>query len=298
MAFDDQIYRQTKITTNKWHECETSFIKMPLPCHPIDAQTRLQSLVSAIESSMSGGSLSITGLGRDIDSKAMEKHKIKRVDRLCSNANLHRDIEFIYTRMAYLLVGKMKQPIIHIDWSDIDERKQNFLIRASLAAQGRSLTLYEEIHPLNKKEKPKTQLLFMTKLKAMLPNDCKPIIVTDAGFRIPWFKQILSFNWDYVGRFRNKTHCKKLSKHDWYPVKNLYALASTRAKRLGVYLLGEQMAFQSHLVILNVMLKGEKIELQSVIKLDRVSGLAQAQSERKSLGYSQHHFVIQVLRLK
>jgi len=73
--------------------------------------------------------------------------------------------------MAYLLVGKMKQPIIHIDWSDLDDRKQHFLIRASLAAQGRSLTLYEEIHPLNRKEKPKVHLQFMTRLKAMLPND-------------------------------------------------------------------------------------------------------------------------------
>ncbi|MFA0373120.1 IS4 family transposase, partial [Vibrio sp. 10N.222.54.F6] len=108
---------------------------------------------------MNGASLSITGLGRDIDSKVMEKHKIKRVDRLCSNANLHRDIEFIYTRMTYLLVGTVKQPIIYIDWSDLDDRKQHFLIRASLASQGRSLTLYEEIHPQNKKEKPRTHLL-------------------------------------------------------------------------------------------------------------------------------------------
>ena len=225
---------------------------------PLMHKTRRQSLFAAIESSMNGGSLSVTSLGRNIDSKAMEKHKIKRVDRLCSNANLHRDIEFIYTRMAYLLVGKMKQPIIHIDWSDLDERKQSFLIRASLAAQGRSLTLYEEIHPLNKKEKPKTHLLFLTKLKAMLPNNCKPIIVTDAGFRIPWFKQIVSLNWDYVGRFRNRTHCKKLSEQSWYPVKKLYAQANSRAKWLGVYLLGEHAPFQSRLVLFKRMAKGRK----------------------------------------
>ncbi|EDP99362.1 ISSfl3 ORF [Shewanella benthica KT99] len=82
---------------------------------------------------MNGGSLSITGLGRDIDSNALEKHKIKRVDRLCSNTKLHRDIKLIYTRMAYLLVSKMPQPIIHIDWSDLDGRKESFLIRFSLA---------------------------------------------------------------------------------------------------------------------------------------------------------------------
>jgi hypothetical protein len=186
---------------------------------PLMHKTLRSSLFAAIESSMNGGSFSITRLGRNITNKAKEKHKIKRVDRLCNNANVHREIELVYTRMAYLLVGKMKQPIIHIDWSDHDDCKQHFLIRASLAAQGRSLTLYEEIHPLNKKEKPKTHLLFMTKLKAMLPHDSKPIIVTDAGFRIPWFKQILSLNWDCVGRFRNRTHCKKRSEDDWFPVK-------------------------------------------------------------------------------
>ncbi|OBT07004.1 hypothetical protein A9267_14110 [Shewanella sp. UCD-FRSSP16_17] len=65
---------------------------------PLMHKTRRQSLFCTIVSSMNGGSLSITGLGRDIDSKAMEKHKIKRVDRLCSNDHLHRDITFIYTR--------------------------------------------------------------------------------------------------------------------------------------------------------------------------------------------------------
>ena len=78
---------------------------------PLMHKTRRQSLFSSIESSMNGASLSITGLGREIESKAMEKHKIKRVDRLCSNTYLHRDIEFIYTRMTYLLANKWGQSL-------------------------------------------------------------------------------------------------------------------------------------------------------------------------------------------
>lgn len=247
---------------------------------PLMHKTRRQSLFCAVESSMNGGSLSITGLGRNIESKALEKHKIKRVDRLCNNGHLHRDIEFIYTRMTCLLIGRMKQPIIHIDWSDLDDRKQHFLIRASLAAQGRSLTLYEEIHPLNKKEKPKTHQLFLTKLKTMLPNECKPIIVTDAGFRIPWFKQILSLNWDYVGRFRNRTHCKKLPVDSWYPVKQLYVQASTRAKSLGVYMLGEQTSFKSRLVIFKRNAKGRKDKVVTGEK-SRRSKQSRASAERE-----------------
>jgi hypothetical protein len=30
----------------------------------------------------------------------------------------------------------------------------------------------------------------------------KPIIVTDAGFKVPWFRQILKLGWDFVGRTR------------------------------------------------------------------------------------------------
>ncbi|WP_394203414.1 IS4 family transposase [Shewanella waksmanii] len=243
-------------------------------------KTRRQSLFAAIQSSMNGAALSITGLGREINSKTLEKHKIKRVDRLCSNGNLHRDIAFIYTRMAYLLVGKIKQPIIHIDWSDLDERKQHFLIRASLAAQGRSLTLYEEVHLLNKKEKSKTHLLFMQRLKAMLPIGCKPIIVTDAGFRIPWFRQIQSLNWDYVGRFRNRTHCKQLNELSWYPVKSLYTQANSRAKWLGEFLLGENSPFQSRLVLFKRTPRGRK-DKNAVGNKSRSSKHSRANAERE-----------------
>ncbi|MFT6255576.1 MAG: hypothetical protein ACJAT8_000081 [Cellvibrionaceae bacterium] len=65
MAFGDQIYRQTNITTSKCHECETRFIKMPLTCPPAPVNVKTHKTpAAAIESSMNGGSLSITGLGR------------------------------------------------------------------------------------------------------------------------------------------------------------------------------------------------------------------------------------------
>ena len=49
---------------------------------------RRLSLFAAIESTINGGSLSVTGLGRNIDNRAYEKHRIKRVDRLCGNVHL------------------------------------------------------------------------------------------------------------------------------------------------------------------------------------------------------------------
>jgi hypothetical protein len=73
-----------------------------------------------VVSLISGGQCSVTGLGRNIDSKATEKHQIKRSMRLCSNPNLQREIGSIYSLMAHRLMGDQMTPIILIDWSDLD----------------------------------------------------------------------------------------------------------------------------------------------------------------------------------
>lgn len=69
--------------------------------------------------------------------------------------------------------------------------------------------LYEENHPLSRKEKPEIHSQFMTTLKAMLPSSCTPIVISDAGFRILWFRLIESLGWDYIGRVRGSTKCKR-----------------------------------------------------------------------------------------
>ncbi|MPY23780.1 transposase [Shewanella psychropiezotolerans] len=45
--------------------------------------------------------------------------------------------------------------------------------------------------------------------------------------------------WDYVGRVRNRTHCKKVAESEWAPIKKLYGLASSRAKTLGTFHMGD-----------------------------------------------------------
>jgi len=37
----------------------------------------------------------------------------------------------------------------------------------------------------------------------MFNHSTKAIIVTDAGFRCPWFQQVREVGWDFVGRVRN-----------------------------------------------------------------------------------------------
>jgi len=77
----------------------------------------------------------------------------------------------------------------------------------------------------------KTHRGFIKELRALLPNDCHPIIVTDAGFRCTWFKLIKKQGWDFVGRVRNRTQCREIGQKQWVPVK-AYCAKATRAARL------------------------------------------------------------------
>lgn len=147
-------------------------------------KTRRQALIACLQSLTQGSLCTVTNIGRGIRSNAYEKHRIKRSDRLLSNPNLQRESLSIYAYMCHLFTTS-KSPIISVDWSDLDARKQHFLIRATVSFDGRPLTLYEEVHDIKTKEKRSTHKRFLSTLKALLPKHSKPIIVTDAGFKTP-----------------------------------------------------------------------------------------------------------------
>lgn len=168
-------------------------------------RTRRQSLAAIVLAALSGTRLTVTDLGRSIRSAVKQKHCIKRADRVLSNAHLHRARVPTYSALSRVLIADHKRPVIIVDWSDLDAYKRHFLLRAAVAMNARALTLYEEVHTTKTKEKPKTHRAFLRKLKAMLAEDCCPSIVSDAGFRVPWFKMVAALGWDWVGRVRNRT---------------------------------------------------------------------------------------------
>lgn len=217
---------------------------------------RLTALRECLLAAIDSQRLSVTGIGRAIQSSAKEKHCIKRCDRLLSNCHLRTEREGIYQAMAMLMVGTIQRPVILVDWSDLDPHKRHFLIRAAVALEGRSHTLYEEVHTIKTKEKPATHKSFMKKIKAMLPSNCRPIVVTDGGFKVPWFKLILSLGWDYVGRIRGRTMRRKNELSDWDYIKNLYPAASSTPKHLGCCELTRSNPLRCHLVLYKGKPKG------------------------------------------
>ena len=219
---------------------------------------RLSALGAVVGGALRGGKLNVTALGRSIQSRAKTKHNIKRADRLFSNRHLQSEQITIYTQLTRQALGGATQPVIIVDWSDIDARREFFLLRAALAVKGRSLTLYEEIHTRATREKRRTHAQFLKNLKRILPADCVPIIVTDAGFRTPWFKQVLALGWDYVGRIRNREMVQFAPNAAWIGAKSLYVQANNKPQFLAPASLTRSNPLCCSLVLFKAKPKGRK----------------------------------------
>jgi len=217
---------------------------------------RREALKVVVVAAMRGTQLTVTGLGRSIRSRAREKHCIKRADRLLSNVNLQAQCFDVYQAQARRILGAAQRPVVIVDWSNLDKSQTLFLLRASTPLGGRSLTLYEEVHPLGGKEKPKVHQVFLQRLRAVLPSGCRPIVVTDAGFRTPWFKQVERFGWNWIGRIRHR-HLLDFAHQDrWVTCKSLYEQATGRPKALGEARVTRNSPTECRLVLYRAKPKG------------------------------------------
>jgi len=221
-------------------------------------KTRRTALEAMVQSTLIGRRLTVTDLGRSIQSSTSHKHNIKRADRFLSNPHLDREGLEISRVLSHQLIGSRTRPVILIDWSDMDEYKQHFVLRAAIALEGRSLTLYEEVHTVKTKEKLRTHKHYLAQLQAILPEGCRPILVTDAGFRTTWFKLVEALGWDWVGRVRNRHYMRWQSGGRWFDAKQCYQWATTRPKHLGEGVLTIRNEVNCQFVIYKGNLKGRK----------------------------------------
>lgn len=107
------------------------------------------------------------------------------------------------------------------------------MLRASLPVGGRALTLYDEVHPEAKYGNAQIHKRFLTQLSLILPMNCRPIIITDAGFRNPWFRAVQAMGWDFVGRVGGHSLISAYDQDDWVRVEKHFETATARARYLG-----------------------------------------------------------------
>lgn len=205
-------------------------------CPHIHAK-RLNALLLAARAALHASSHTLSNLARALEGASAVRHRVKQMDRLLGNRALQHECASVYASMArYWLCGN-HTPLIVVDWSDLNESRSAQMIRASVALEGRSLTLYEEVHSMTAATTPAVHTAFLARLKSMLPAGCQPIAITDAGFRSPWFRAVEAIGWHWVGRSRNRDMVRPHgSAHTaWQGCKRLYARATGKALDLGLF---------------------------------------------------------------
>jgi hypothetical protein len=202
-------------------------------------KTRL-SFICQVQTLLSGrASLSLTSLGQHRLGKAKVRHKIKMVWRFLKNPRITESMTEIYKSLAHEILSSLDELIIAVDWSGCCG-KENQLLRASLLFEGRSIVIYNEIHPEKNSTNFKVHAQFLKRLKDIIPINKKVTLVTDAGFKTPWFHSVSQQGWFYVGRVRGLIHCA-LDGQPWANVSSLFSQVKRGdTLNLGWGMLGEK----------------------------------------------------------
>lgn len=234
---------------------------------------RRQALTEAVDAVAQGSRVAITALGRSLPGPIRIKHRVKRMDRLVGNRLLYAQRDWFYRVIIERMLAGSARPLILIDWSDFSADRQQQLLRASVPVGGRAVTLYEELHPYEQLANRAVQHRFLDRLAALVPAHCLPIVIADAGFRVPFFRYVEHLGWHWLGRIRNRDYVQwDGAPHEWVGAKSLYAIATPRAQDLGLAYWVRYRPLEGRLVLIRQARQGRKDRsLQGPVRRSRLS---------------------------
>lgn len=175
---------------------------------------RLFSLIHAVDGVTEDSDLSLTAIGRGMKKGIKPRSQIQEINYLLSNPHIYRERTSIYKSMSDFLCASLPELYIIVDWSNIVAH-ENHLLRASLIFRSRSMVLYEEMHPESKLGNSQVHEKFLKNLHTIIGNKKPVCIITDAGFKTDFFKQVKSQGWDYIGRILTNMQYASLDENDW-----------------------------------------------------------------------------------
>lgn len=202
-------------------------------CPSIHARRR--SLLAKLVDAGRRKGLTLLSLSRGLGGVTTLLNRIKCCDRFLSNVHLARERDLIFRAMNESVLSRQQSIGVLVDWSDLREDRSAQLLRAAVIVKGRAFVVYEEVHPGHALGSIKVHREFLKKLRTVLPAHCRPILITDAGFRATWFQLACELQFDWVGRIRNRDLVRAQGSSEWVGCKTLYEFATGRAKDLGAF---------------------------------------------------------------
>lgn len=202
-----------------------------------------------------GAALSLSAIALGVRSASGYRHRIKSVDRLLGNGALHAVRTELYAALAARWLSGVRQLLLVIDWSDLTPDQRWHCLRASVAVEGRSVTLYEEVHPQCRLGNPKVHRQFLARVAELLPPGCEPIVMTDAGFHAAWFKAVAARGWAFIGRIRGRDLVQR-GAGPWIRATALYGQATEPPRDLGQHTYVRSNPIEARLVLVKPPARG------------------------------------------
>lgn len=207
---------------------------------------KLSATVKVVEGIIVGSCLRPATIGRNLPGSAYPKHGIKCVDRLLGSATSKASSVHFFRALAARLLADCRRPIILVDWTHAGFEQEALV--AAIPVGGRALPIYLEVHPLKKLGNANVERRFIRTLRSVLPAESRAIVVTDAGYKGPFFKAVVEQGWDFVGRIRGTAKAfdglgRKVSKTQ------LYAKATPTPTDLGLFALFVKQRIPARLVV-------------------------------------------------
>jgi hypothetical protein len=193
---------------------------------------RRRVLSAVVGAAMCGQCLSLTRLSRGVQGPGSLKASIKRVERLIGNSRIKQETHIVGRKLLEQLCRVHEPLIIAVDWSAVNPGGTLVELRAAVTrlGMGRALTVYQQVYPLAKLGNAKAERELLETLRSWISEDMQVIVVSDAGFRRPWFVQVERCGWSWIGRIRRGVNVSRDARV-WLSAEQWFEDATRKARR-------------------------------------------------------------------
>ena len=184
--------------------------------------------------------LSITEIGKKLSSSSTIKSKIQAANYFVGNKKFASQIPQIYKGLADFFWGNAQELAILIDWSGSCSKEKLHTLTASIIGHGRSIPLYHEVFCESQLSAQPAHEEFLKTLREIIPPHLQVTIITDAGFRTPWFREVISYGWDVIGRVHGGFGFQKEGEKTWISLNEIDFGVTGKAYLLGKGKIGKK----------------------------------------------------------
>lgn len=220
---------------------------------------RRELLCQVVSAVMGGHLLSLSRLARAVMGESTQKAALKRMDRLIGNRRIAQEAQVVAAALLRTLCRGGQPLVIAVDWSAVSPGGAFVELRATLTwlGMGRGLTIYQQVYPESKLGNGRAERTLLDTLHRKMPAGAEVIVVTDAGFRRPWFTHVESLGWSWIGRIRAGV-CVSRERIHWAQASAWFANATGKACRWNDCWLTRKHRFACDMVLYRHRVVGAK----------------------------------------